>query len=425
MLTAARIRAAAPQARAYKLADEKGLFLYVAPTGLRSWRMAFRFGGKEKLLTFGRFPEISLAQARDARDDARRQLRAGVDPAAARRGAARSAERDRAFATFETAARAWHAQQLPRWSDRHAADVIESLERHVFPRIGGRPLADISAPDVLEVLRLVEAAGAIETARRVRQRISAVFARAIAEGAAVTDPAAIVGRALAARPEVRRQPALLDIEQLRGALKSIEASLAAPAVKLASRLIALTAVRSAVARGARWDEFEDIEPRYGIKRGETVRIDRPVWRIPARRMKLTRARKANAAFDHVVPLAPAAVELLQVARRLGGGELVFPRAGKNQPIGENAIAQAYRAAGLGGRHSPHGWRAAFATIMNERQPAARAAIDLALAHSPKDKVEAAYNRSQQLELRRQLLEDWADALLEGAPSAVALLPADL
>lgn len=418
MLTAAKIRAAEPLTRPYKIADGGGLFLYVAPNGLKSLRMSFRFGGKAQLLTFGRFPDISLAEARDRRDVARQALRQNVNPAGARRRAFAAANAADEAATFEQLARAWHAQQLGRWSAVHADDVIGSLERHVFPQLGAMPIGAIAAADVLRVLRLVEGVGAIATARRVRQRISAVFARAMAEGLVTADPAALVAKALSPSAEVRRMAAVVDVDEARAVLAAIDAAPGAAVTKLASRLLALTAVRSAVARGARGAEFEGIESS-----GAIPDLD-PVWRVPAARMKLTRARKRLAAFDHVVPLSRQAVDVLRQARAIAGDSaLVFPgrRAGRGS-ISENAIGELYRRAGLGGRHSPHGWRAAFSTILNECDPAARAAIDLALAHSPKDKVEAAYNRSTQMARRRALFQEWAD-ILDGGVAAGATSPA--
>lgn len=414
MLTAARIRAAAPQARAYKLTDSGGLHLYVAPSGRRSWRWSFRYLGKAQLLTLGAFPDMSLAGAREARDQARQKLRAGSDPRARATGDQKPVKND-----FEAVARRWYQAKRPSWSPAHAGDVLSSLESYVFPAIGAMPLGAITPPVVLGLLHRIEERGSIETARRVCQRISAIFARAIAWDVATHDPAAIVKKALADRPEVRRQAALTDVQEVRAAFEAIGSTAAPPAARFAAELVALTAVRCASARGARWEEFEDLDPRYGVKLGEAVRIDEPRWRIPAVRMKLKLGRKADARNDHVVPLSAAAVDLLRRARAAGGGSpFVFPRRpGAGSPIGENAILDVHHAAGLAGRHSPHGWRAAFSTILNETMPAERAAIDLALAHAPKDKVEAAYNRATLMPARRALYDEWARILT--APSTGA------
>lgn len=414
MLTSAAVKAARPKDRAYKLADDRGLFLYVAPTGLRSWRMKFRYQGREQLLTFGKYPEISLTDARARRDDARVQLGRGENPAGTRQRALEVASSADAL-TFMSTARAWHAARRSRWSAVHAGDVLASLERHVFPAIGALALGDIDAPAVLELLQAVEHAGSIETARRVRQRISAIFAFAIARKMTTENPAAIVADELQPRPAARHQPALQDLAPARELLAAVMALAAAAIVKLASELLALTAVRLAAVRGATWAEFEGID--------WDVAGDAPaaLWRIPAARMKLTRTKKADSALEHLVPLSRAAVDVLHQARAIAGGapgpaELVFR--GRGGQIGKGAIGELYIRAGFAGRHVPHGWRATFSTIMNELYPDESAAIDRALAHSPKDKVEAAYNRSEQLARRRSLFDRWA-ALLSRVPDSGA------
>lgn len=422
MLTDAQVRKAAPREKPYKLADAGGLYLYVAPTGLRSWRMKFRFQGVEKLLTFGPYPDVPLSEARQRRDDARRQIRDHVDPsgARARSKAAKDAARiERASKqSFEMVARTWHALQAPRWAPVHAEDVITSMARDVFPDLGQMTLDEIDAPTVLAALRKVEARGSIETARRLRQRISAVFSYAISEGIASNDPAAIVSKALKPLPKKGKQPALTDLRDLRDVLIAAEASGASPVTKLASRLLALTAVRPAVVRGVSWEEFEGIDWS-----GDAIGPGLPIWRVPAARMKLILDRKDEESFEHVVPLPWQAVELLREVRRLTGrGTLVFPgQRHAHRPLSENAIGYLYNRVGYHGRHVPHGWRAAFSTIMNERHRPDRAIIDLMLAHVPSNKVEAAYNRAQHMVRRRELAQEWANLLMDGMAPAFSLL----
>lgn len=422
MLTDAQVRKAAPKDKPYKLADAGGLYLYVAPTGLRSWRMKFRFQGVEKLLTFGPYPDVPLSEARQRRDDARRQIRDHVDPSGARakskaaKDAARIARASKQ--SFELVARTWHALQAPRWAPVHAEDVITSMARDVFPDLGQLALDEIDAPTVLATLRKVEARGSIETARRLRQRISAVFSYAISEGIASNDPAAIVSKALKPLPKKGKQPALTDLGDLRGVLIAAEASGASPVTKLASRLLALTAVRPAVVRGVSWDEFEGIDWS-----GDAIGPSLPIWRVPAARMKLILDRKDEESFEHVVPLPWQAVEILREVRRLTGrGKLVFPgQRHAHRPLSENAIGYLYNRVGYHGRHVPHGWRAAFSTIMNERHRPDRAIIDLMLAHVPSNKVEAAYNRAQHMTRRRELAQEWANLLMDGMAPASSLL----
>ena len=408
MLTNAAVKAARPRAAAYKLADAAGLHLYIAPTGLRSWRWRFRLAGKEQLLTIGSWPEMSLDQARAARDHAREQLGRGEDP---RLG--RSAE-DPQRRAFEHIGRRWHAHMLPRWTPKHAADVVASLERDVFPAIGAMPIASITVPVLLTALRTIEERGSLETARRVHQRVRKIFGYAIAEDLADTNPAAVIAEALTPPPPPVHHPALLDVGEARALLEAAELVSAAPIVKLASLLLALTAVRLAAVLGMRWGEIEDLDGSA------------PTWRIPAARMKLRAAKKLDSKNDHIVPLSWAAVDVLRQVRNLAGGpllirsdDLVFEDdAG---PLSEGAIGALYSRAGYAGRHVPHGWRATFATILNERFPEDHVAIDRALAHSPKDKVAAAYDRSAQLARRRRLFQAWADELmpLAAATSAAA------
>jgi integrase len=409
MLTNATVKAARPGARPYKMADAGGLYLFVRPSGRRTFRMKFRFDRREQLLTFGDFPDIGLGEARELRDDAREQLRRGINPAGAlaRAQAAAAAAAAEQGPGFEIWARRWHAHQVPRWSPVHADDVITSLERDVFPDLGALELKAIDSPAILRVLRAVEARSCVESARRLCQRISAVFSFAISEGGAGSNPAAIIGRdVLAAAPAKGRHPALTEIGPARELLEIVDGMPGAPIAKLASRLLALTAVRLGTLRGARWTEFEDVDLE-----GSFIGPRRPLWRIPAARMKLSKARKADPAADHLVPLPLQAIEILRAARDLAGdSEYVFPGRGRRRPIGEAAIGDLYARAGFAGRHVPHGWRSTFSTILNERGRRDRALIDQALGHVPKDKVEGAYNRAEHLVLRRLLFQRWAELL---------------
>jgi integrase len=413
MLTNAAVKAARPRAAAYKLADAGGLHLYIAPTGLRSWRWRFRRGGKEQLLTIGSFPDVSLDQARTARDAAREQLGRGEDPREARAGD------DPTVRAFEYLGRRWHAHMRQRWTPVHAADVMASLERDVFPAIGAMPIEAITVPVVLNALRLIQERGSLETAHRVRQRISAVFCYAMADGLVDKDPAAIVGKVLAPPAPTQHHPALLEIEEVRELLAAVDhIAGAGDMVALASRFLAFTAVRLAVVRGARWEEIEDLDGPA------------PLWRVPAGRMKLAAAKKLDAKNDHLVPLSRQAAGLLRGLRDMHRADanmhsrdanmhdLIFTgRPGRQ--IGEAAIGALYDRAGFAGRHVPHGWRASFSTILNERHPEEKPTVELALAHAPKDKVAAAYDRSEQLGRRRRLFQAWADALDGAAAPAIA------
>ena len=393
MLTIGAVKAAAPQARAYKLHDTGGLFLFVTPAGTKSWRLKYRFKGREKLLVLGRYPDIALQIARARREAAREKLAANVDPGA------KKADGDR----VDVVARAWHRHGCATWSPAHAEDVLSSLDRDVFPAIGARPISSIEPAELLELVRVVERRGCLESAGRLRQRLSAIFGFAIAEGHHVTtDPAAQLGRAMAGGKLTSPHPALVTVAECRQLLADVAALKPGAAVLGASQLLALTAVRLDAVRGMRWEEIEDLDG------------DAPLWRVPPARMKLSRAKKGEDRFAHLVPLSPAAVEVLRAAaRRRRGSDLVFPGRDRARPIGEATLRDLYVRAGHAGRHVPHGWRASFSTILNEELGESwSAAIDAALAHSPKDKVEAAYNRADRLARRRELMERWA-AMLTG------------
>jgi integrase len=397
MLTNAAAKAAQPQSRAYKLYDSGGLFLLVTPAGTKSWRLKYRRAGREQLKTLGRFPEVNLAQARAGRDQAKQSLTRGVDQGEQRR-------------TFADIARAWHAHNLARWSQIHAADVIAGLERDVFPAIGGMPIGEIRPSELLQLVRRVEARGRRATASRLRQRLSAVFGFAIAQDLVAADPAAQIGRAMAGTALVQPHPALIDIAECRALLQACKSARANLHVRLASRFLALTAVRLDAVRGMRWGEIEwDCADTGG-----------PAWRVPAARMKLARAKKGEARFAHLVPLSAPALAVLVAAAEIQGQpdgksidpeQLVFARAGGAAPIGRGSIGALIARAGYQGRHVPHGWRSSFSTILNDAMgPDFRAAIDRALAHSPKDKVEAAYNRSVMIDQRTAIFDRWGEML---------------
>ncbi len=414
LLTDVACRKAKAADKPYKLGDAQGLYLYVMPTGSRSWRWKYRFAGKEKRLVFGRYPEMTLTEARDARTEAARLLRSGVDPSIDRRQRT-AAQAARSGATFELVAREWHESQGRVWSPRYSALVLRSLEQDVLPRIGKLPIAEITTPMVLEVLRPIEARGAGETAHRVRQRISGVFARAIASGITQADPSAIAVKALAAVSK-GKFPAVRTIEAARDVLQRTEAQRQHPTSRLASRLLALTAVRSGVLRLATPAEFEDLD---GSK---------PQWRIPASKMKLVRERKNDPSFEFIVPLSDQAVDVVKVALEFVGKKapLIFPSPRDILvPISDSTLSKSYREAGFAGVHVPHGWRSAFSTVMNEiaaeeNRVGDRAIVDLMLAHVPAG-VEAAYNRAAYMPRRRELAQEWADLLMHGQPPASALL----
>jgi len=409
MLTDTKIRTAKPAEKAYKLADGGGLHLFVSPAGGKLWRYRYEFGGKEKLLSLGSYPAMGLLDARKARDEARATIKAGKDPSITKK-LQKLAGVTNAATTFESLAREWHTLQKPGWVARHADDVLDSLEREVFPKLGSVPIREIGAPEVIALLRMVEARGAKETARRVRQRMSAVFVYAISTGRADSDPAAAVQKAMAPLKK-GRQPAIIDLDEARAMLAKAESEHAHPVTKLALRILALTAVRPGTLGETPWVEWASLDPTE------------PVWQIPAERMKLKLHHKDDTARDHLVPLSKQAVEAIAALRTISGrGPLAFPNTRHaHKPMSENAMGYLLNRAGYHGYHVPHGWRSTFSSVMNERFPADKPIIDLMLAHVPKDKVEGAYNRALHLPRRRELAQSWADLILDGAQPATALL----
>ena len=409
MLTDITVRALKPGLKPYKKADRDGLYVYVTPAGPKNpkgsklWRMKYQFEGREQRLTFGTYPDVSLAEARARCQAARQQLRTKINPAVVRRTAKDAPKIDALTSgqpNFEQLAREWHAKQCAAWGERHAQDVLECLEKDVFPALSNLPLSTINPPLVYAVVHAIEARGAVETAHRVRQRVSAVFVYGIARGLCDADPAAMIKSALA--PVVKgRMPAIVELDRLREMLAKAETERCHPTTKLGLRLLALTVVRPGELRAGRWEEFD-------LTNGS------PVWRIPGERMKMKEI--------HVVPLAPAAVDVIEAVRPLTGrAPYVFPNARwPHKPMTENAVGYLLNRAGYHGHHTPHGWRASFSSIMNERHPADGDVIEACLAHEVGG-VRGRYLRSAFNGRRRELFGEWADLLTEDLMPAATLL----
>ena len=402
-LTDTRIRQTKPGSKRIKLPDNGGLYLVVFPTGSRSWRWRYMRKGVERVVTLGTYPDMGLAAARRARDAAQDAVVAGHDPA-------EPEPPPPPVRTFEDEALAWHESTQRLWKPHHAQDVLASLREEVFPDLGKVPVGESKAPAVLAVLQRVAERGAAERAHRLRQRISAIMDRAVALGYADGNPVTSLRRQLAPVIPIGRRAAVATLEEARAVLRAAEAVPAHPVTRLALRLLALTAVRPGDIRGATWGEF-----------GDLTAAD-PVWTIPAARMKV-KTERAGETPDHVVPLAPQAVDALLAVRTLTGeGPIPFPNwSNPRKPLSENAIGYLLNRAGYHGHQTAHGWRATFSSVMNERRPVDRAVIDLMLAHVIKDQVERAYNRAQHMTRRREIAAEWAGLLMEGMPPAAELL----
>ncbi|KZE25334.1 tyrosine-type recombinase/integrase [Crenobacter luteus] len=382
-LTDLAIRQAKPQDKPYHLPDGGSLFLEVTPAGGKRWLFRYRYAGKPGKLALGKYPAVSLAEAREKAAQARRQLEEGANPGHEKK-IAKAAVKTAAANAFEVIAREWHAKELPRWTEGHATRVLESLEADAFPAIGNIPVADLTAPLILDAVRKIEKRGAVETAGRVLQRISAVIRYAIQTGRAEYNPAADLSGALSAT-KVEHRPAMP-----RGELPEFYRRLAAEPLhqptRIAMHLLVLTFVRPGELRAARWDEFD---------------IERAEWRIPAERMKMR--------APHLVPLSRQALALLEELRPLTGrGALLFPAmTDHDKPMSENTLSYALGRMGYKGTATPHGFRALASTVLNEEgfDPDV---IERQLAHAERNKVRAAYHRAEYLEERRRMMQWWAD-----------------
>lgn len=386
-LTVAQIRAALPREKAYRLYDQRGIYLEVQPNGGRYWRLKYRFEGKEKRISLGVYPETSLATARKKCDEARSLLASGIEPSAHRKAqkiARAGAE------TFEVIAREWFEGQAKVWAPSHSDKVIGRLEREIFPWLGSKAIQDITAPLILERLRAIEDRGYNETAHRTLQVVSRVFRYAIATGRAFQNPGADLKGAL--KP-VDSQPlaSITDPREVGALMRAVSGYNGEFPTVCALKLAPLLFVRPGELRKSRWSEFD---------------LEKAECRIPAKRMK----KKVT----HLVPLATQAVEILNALFPLTGRyEYLFPGArDTNRPMSENTITAALRRLGYAsGEMTGHGFRAMASTLLNERgwNPDA---IERQLAHLERNKVRAAYNYAEHLPERRQMMQAWADYLDE-------------
>lgn len=397
-LTLPAVKNAKPRASVYKLADGFGLSLLVEPAGAKLWRFRYRFAGKESMISLGAWPEVSIAEARALRDEARAKLRQGVNPSSARREA-RIAAVARSGNTFAAVAADWIEANRNQWKPSHVERVQSSLDRDILPALGKRPIAEITAGEALAVLKRVEERDALEQATRVLQRMTSVFALGVATLRCPVNPARELRGALKKAPKVQHHPSL-KLEAFPDFLKRLQAVGADSAVKAALKLIPLTTVRVSELIGARWSEFA-----FG-KKSETS-----LWTIPGERMKMGR--------EHLVPLSTQAVAALeQLKAESSGTELLFPgRSDRNSPMSGNALLMALRRMGYkSGQITVHGFRSTFSTWAHESNYDSRV-IEMTLAHVDKNAIRDAYNRAQYLDQRRTLLQDWAnaiDAQCEGA-----------
>jgi integrase len=397
-LSDVQVRNAKPKEKGYKLSDGQGLYLLVNATGGKLWRLDYTFAGKRKTLAFGNYPSISLADARQRRDEARKLLANGVDPGAVKKALkeARVAENEN---SFETIAREWHSKFSGTWSACHAETTIGRLELDVFPVMGARTIAKIKAPELLAMLRRIESRGALETAHRVRTICGQIFRYAVATGRAERDPAADLKGAL---PPYKKShlAAITDPKEVAPLLRAIDDYKGSFVVKCALQLAPLVFVRPGELRQAEWAEID---------------LEAAEWNIPAERMKMKVA--------HLVPLSERAVEILRELHALtGNSRYVFP-SGRSfaRPMSNNAINAALRRMGFDkDEMTGHGFRAMARTILDEVLQIRPDFIEHQLAHAVKDPNGRAYNRTAHLAERRKMMQLWAD-YLDGLKSGAKVI----
>ena len=398
-LTDTAARSAKPQAKPYKLSDSGGMYLEVAPSGGKWWRLKYRIDGKEKRISLGVYPEVSLKEARDRRDEARKLLAKGIDPSAHKQ-ATKAATASQRANTLEAVGREWYQVNESSWVPTYSVKILSRLERLVFPYLGSRPIAEITAPEMLEILRRIEATGAVESAHRTRNYCSQIFRYAIATGRAERNPAQdLLGTLTPTTP--KHLAAVTDPNKVGELLRAIDGYSGTLAVKCALRLAPLVFVRPGELRAAEWAEID-------LEAGE--------WNIPGERMKMGQ--------PHLVPLSRQAVEILREIQPLtGNGRFVFPSARtKGRPMSDNAILAALRRMGIGkDEMTGHGFRAMARTILDEVLGVRPDFIEHQLAHAVRDPNGRAYNRTAHRAERHVMMQKWAD-YLDGLKAGANVVP---
>jgi len=383
MLNDTRVRSAKSRDKAFKLSDERGLFLLVMPTGSRLWRLKYRINGREKLISLGAYPDVTLKRAREKRDAARRLIADGVDPSVQRQ-----AERAALAHSFEGVAKEWLELQTKSLAPETISILSARLNSGLYPYIGSRPIAAITAQEVLTALRRIEARGKHETAHRVRALAGRVFRYAVATGRAQRDVAADLKGALAP-VKSKNFASVTDPVRVGELMRAIHSYSGYPVTALALKLAPLVFVRPGELRGAEWSEFD---------------LDNAEWRIPGERMKMGE--------PHLVPLSRQALAILQELQPLArGGRYLFPSLlTRDRPMSDNTINAALRRMGYTTEEQTgHGFRSMASTLLNE-QGFPPDVIELQLAHTERNKVRAAYNKAKRLPERRKMMQAWADYL---------------
>jgi len=391
-LTDSAIKAAKPKEKPYKLTDGQGLYLEIMPNGSKLWRMNYRHSAKEKRLALGAYPDLPLAKARQKRAEAREQLASGIAPSEQKK-AAKQANRALGL-TFETLAREWFAYKAPRWAESTRYKAKLYLENDLIPGIGSRPVKAITRPELVELVRKVEARGTLNAAGKIRQWLHQIFRFGLASGVVDANPATDLDVVAAPAKAARHHPHV-SFAELPELLGKIDSTNIHTLTRCAIRLLVLTAVRPGELRAARWSEFE---------------LDDDLWTIPKERMKARR--------PHLVPLPRQAIAILRQLQEITGDyPLLFPgQQNPERPMSENTINKALRLMGYEGRQTGHGFRHLLSTELNGRNYN-KDWIERQLAHGDKDEIRDTYNHATYLPQREVMMQEWADlidALCAGA-----------
>jgi len=385
-LTDTAIRNAKPREKQYKLSDEKGMYVLAKKAG-KYFRLDYRFGGKRKTLALGVYPDVKLQEAREKRDEARKLIANGVDPAHMRK-ATKAMQVEQTANNFEAVAREWFGKHSPNWAEGHAKKIIRRFELYIFPWLGSRPIAEITPPELLSVLRRPESRGILETAHRAQQNCGQVFRYAIATGRAERDPSADLRSALAPAKH-GRMATITEPRKIGELLRAIDGYEGTPVARGALRLAPLVFVRPGELRHAEWEE---------------INLDKAEWRIPAEKMKMK--------DPHIVPLSKQAMAILnEIYPITGRGRYVFPSIRTTKrPMSNNTVLAALRRLGYAkDEMSGHGFRAMASTVLHEKGWPSDV-IERQLAHSERNSIKAAYNHAQHLPERQRMMQAWADYL---------------
>ena len=398
MLTDSKLKNAKPDARPYKLVDGQGLHALVQTSGSVLWQQRYRFEGKERTASHGSYPLVSLLEARKKRDELKKLLLEGLDPAKVKRQ--RSANGGFSLGeTFKEIADTWHKQWSEVRSPRHAAYVRRRLEGDVFPVIGDLPIASLRPLDVVKVIKAIEARGAVDIAKRAYQTIGAICRYAVAHGLMDRDPTRDVKPSDILISRRSTNYARVDVKELPELLRAVEAYQGTSTTRMALKLMALTFVRTGELIAARWTEFD---------------LSEAVWRIPAERMKMR--------TEHIVPLSRQAIETLQTLQVISGNaELLFPGdRNRKKPISNNTLLKALERMGFKGRMTGHGFRGLASTVLHENG-FDHAHIEVQLAHQERNRISASYNHALYLKQRTVLMQWWADYLDQAIGRNVVVL----